>query len=111
MSMVAMFPPEWFVDVTVLRSEGRDPKGNPTPALEIPATRCAVAPRSTAEPNNRSEVVDSTAVLYRDHEPGFVFLPGDRVRISPGDRMAGEWKVEGRPGEWPDGWEVGLVTG
>lgn len=106
-SLVRRFPKSWRTDVTVLRGGGRDAKGNPLPTREIPVKECIVAPRATAEPLDHSDVVSSTAVLYRD--PGFTFLPADRIRVPDGARMAGTWAVEGRPGEWPQGWEIGLV--
>lgn len=106
-SIVKRFPKEWRTDVTVIRGGGRDAKGNPLPAQEIPLRNCLIAPRATAEPLDRSDVTSSTAVLYRD--PGFTFLPADRVRVPTGARMAGVWAVDGRPGEWPHGVEVGLV--
>lgn len=108
MGIVSRFPRSWRVDVVVLRGGGRDPKGNPLPAQEIAVTDCIVAARATVDPVDRSDVVSSTAVLYRD--PGFTFLPADRIKIPAGKRMAGTWSVEGRPGEWPHGWEIGLVA-
>lgn len=111
MGIVSMFPRDWLVDVIVLRGEGKDAKGNPLPVQEVTATDCIIGPRATADPVDRSDVVDSTAVLYRDPEDGFQFLPKDRIRVPAGARMAGDWMVEGRPGEWPHGWEVGLVMG
>lgn len=106
-SILRMFPKSWLVDVVVLRGGGRDAKGNPLPVSEIPVTGCLVAPRATADPVDRSDVTDGKAVLYRD--PGFRFLPSDRIRIPDGSLMAGQWSVDGRPGEWPYGSEVGLV--
>lgn len=111
MGIVSMFPRDWLVDVIVLRGEGKDAKGNPLPVQEITAMDCIIGPRATSDPVGHSEVVDSTAMLYRDLEPGFRFLPKDRIRIPAGARMAGDWMVEGRPGEWPYGWEVALVMG
>jgi hypothetical protein len=102
-----MYPRSWRTDVIVLRGGGRDAKGNPQPTQEIPVKDCIVGARATAEPVDRSDGFDSKAVLYRD--PGFSFLSTDRVRIPKGARMAGEWSVDGRPGEWPLGVEVGLV--
>lgn len=107
-SVVKRFLKSWRVDVTVIRGGGRDAKGNPLPSQEIPLHNCIIAPRATADPVDRSDVTSSTAVLYRD--PGFTFLPSDRIRVPDGARMAGLWAVDGRPGEWPDGWEVGLVA-
>ena len=109
MGIVSRFPRKWRVDVIVLRSGGRDAKGNPLPATEIPVTDCIVAPRATSDPVDRSDVVDGKTVLYRDPDPDFTFLPTDRVRVPTGARMAGDWSVDGRPGEWPLGVEVGLV--
>lgn len=106
-SLVKRFPKSWRVDVTVLRGGGRDAKGNPLPVMEIPVKDCLIGARATADPLDRADVSSSTAVLYRD--PGFTFLPSDRIRVPEGARMAGTWSVDGRPGEWPGGWEIALV--
>ena len=108
MNILKRFPKSWRTDVVVIRSGGRDKKGNPLPAQEIPRPSVLVAPRATAEPVVRSDVTSSTAVLY-DDDTSFAYLSTDRIRIPAGARMAGEWSVEGRPGEWPPGTEVGLV--
>ena len=106
-SPLRRFPKSWLTDVTVLRGGGRDAKGNPLPTVELAVTGCLIAPRATADPVDRSDVTSGTAVLYRG--PGFTFQSTDRIRVAAGDRMAGLWAVEGRPGEWPFGSEVGLV--
>ena len=106
-SLVKRFPRSWLTSVTVLRGGGKDAKGNPIAPMEILVTGCLIAPRATADPVDRADVVSSTAVLYRD--PGFTFLPTDRIRVPVDARMAGTWSVDGRPGEWPYGSEVGLV--
>lgn len=98
---------DWHVDVIVIRSGGRDAKGNPLPAQEIPRTGVTVAPRSTEDPLDRSDVASSTAVLY-DEDTSFRYQSTDRIRVPAGTLMAGEWSVAGRPGEWPMGSEVGL---
>lgn len=109
MGIVKMFPKSWRTDVIVFRGGGRDTKGNPLPTQEIPVKDCIVGARATADPLDHSDVVDSKAVLYRDSDPDFSFLSTDRVRVPAGKKMAGDWSVEGRPGEWPLGDEVGLV--
>ncbi|AYN59007.1 head-to-tail stopper [Arthrobacter phage Ryan] len=106
-------PTDWAaadgrVDVIVLRGGGRDSRGNPLPVQEIPRARVTVGPRSTQDPLDRSDVTSSTAVLY-DEDTTFRYLPKDRIRVPEGALMAGEWSVEGRPGEWPMGSEVGLT--
>lgn len=111
MGITSMYPKSWLTDVIVLRSGGRDAKGNPQPTEEIPVSRCLIGPRGSSEPVDRSEVVNGNVVLYRDSDPNFTFLHSDRIRIPEGARMAGEWAVEGRPSEWPFGVEVGLVRG
>ncbi|WP_138443523.1 hypothetical protein [Sinomonas susongensis] len=105
---VSRFPKSWRTDIVVLRGGGRDAKGNPLPVQEIPVTDCLLAPRGTAEPLDRTNGFDSSAVLYHDPDPGLVFLASDRIKVPEGARMAGTWSVTGRPGEWPHGWEVGL---
>lgn len=107
-SPLKMFPKSWLTAVTVIRGGGRDAKGNPLPTVEIEVTGCLIAPRAASDPVDRSDLVDNNAVLYRG--PGFTFLSTDRIRVAHGQRMAGEWSVEGRPGEWPFGSEVGLVA-
>lgn len=107
-SPLSMFPKSWRTSVVVQRGGGRDAKGNPLPVQEITVEDCLIAPRGTAEPLDKSDVVDSFAVLYRAPQDGLVFLAADRIMVPEGARMAGSWTVQGRPGEWPYGWEVGL---
>lgn len=109
MGIVKSFPKSWRVDVVVLRSGGRDAKGNPLPTSEIPVKDCILGPRATTDPVDRADMVDGKCVLYRDPDPDFTFLSTDRVRVPTGARMAGDWSVDGLPGEWPLGVEVGLV--
>ena len=108
MSVLDALPLSWRTDVTVLRGGGRDVKGNPQPVTEIPVEGCLIGPRATTEPTEFSDIVDSTAVLYRSAYDGFSFLPTDRVVVPVGSRMSGEWSVDGVPSEWPMGVEVGL---
>lgn len=111
MGIVRRFPRSWRTDVIVLRGGGRDTQGNPLPVVEVPVKDCIVGPRMTADPIDRSDATDDKVYLYRDLDPAFSFLPTDRVRVPAGARMAGDWSVDGRPGEWPLGVEVGLVPG
>ena len=108
LGIVGAFPLSWRTSVTVLRGGGRDAKGNPQPATEIPVEGCLIGPRATTEPTEFSDIVDSTAVLYRSADDGFSFLPTDRIVVPEGSRMSGEWSVDGVPSEWPMGVEVGL---
>lgn len=103
----ALLPADWRTDVVRERQGGKDARGNPAPAARETITGCLVAPRGTMDPVDRSDVVDSNAVLYRN-DPDPVFRNGDVV-VVPAGRMAGRWLVDGRPGEWPGGLEVGLV--
>lgn len=107
MSITTHFPKEWLTDVIARRGGGKDDRGNPLPTADLPVTDCLVGARSTSDPTDRSDMVDNKAVLYRD--PGFTFLSTDVIVVPEGHRMAGSWSVDGRPGEWPSGLEVGLV--
>jgi hypothetical protein len=109
MGIVTSFPASWRTDVVVLRDGGRrDARGNPLPATEIPLPDCMVGPRMSSDTAGRSDTSDSEAALYRDPDPGFRFLPTDRIRVPTGALMAGEWAVDGRPAEWSLGVEVRL---
>lgn len=105
-SLVKRFPAFWRTDITVLRGGGRDEWNNISPVVEIPVKDCVVGGSSSNEDVPRSELVDSTANLYR--EPGFTFLSTDRIRVPEGAFMAGEYSVEGVPHEWPMGTHVAL---
>lgn len=104
----AFFPDDWYTDVIVLRGGGRDARGNPRPEEQIPVTRCLIIPSSTSEGEGFDDITDSKITLRRTEKPAFTFLSTDRVRIPEGSRMAGDWSVAGRPGEWPVGVEVPL---
>lgn len=95
-----------YVDVVVLRGGGHDQWGEPRPVEEIVVKDCLVGGSSTSDDTPRSEVVDSTANLYRG--PGFTFQSTDRVVVPSGAPMAGEWAVEGIPQEWAQGVHVAL---
>ena len=109
MGIVSSFPESWRTPVVVLRGGGRDAKGNPIPFSEIPVEDCIVAPRATSEPADRSDVVTSTAALYRDPDASFRFLAKDRIRVPQTALLPGDWAVDGLPGEWPLGIELKLV--
>lgn len=108
MRLVRWFPKSWLVSVVVLRSGGRDAKGNPLPVVEIPLDNCLLGPRSTHDPVDRSDAVSAKPALFRDLDPNFTFLSTDRIRVPDGARMAGVWEVDGLPSEWPMGVEVPL---
>lgn len=107
-SPLARINTKWKTDIVLVRSAGRDAKGNPLPETRSPVKACLVAPRATSEPLARGDLVDAAAVLYREEEDGLDFLSKDRIEVPEGARMAGVWSVEGRPKLWPFGWEVAL---
>lgn len=109
--LVSHFPASWLTSVTVLRDGGRDPKGNPLPATEIPLDRCLIGPRSTGESVAGSSLTSSDMSIYRDLDPTFRFQPADRIRVPAGALNAGEWSVDGRPKEFPLGVEVPVKAG
>lgn len=101
------FPADWYTEVVRIRSTGTDARGNPAPVQRAAVSDCMIAPRATTDPVDWSDVLDNTAVLYRQSfDP--VFESGDLVEVPAGQRMAGTWRVAGRPGQWPLGLEVPL---
>lgn len=108
MNIILRFPKSWRTDVTVVRSGGRDSFGKPKPVQEFLRRDVLIAPRATSDPIDRSDVTESSVVLY-DGDTSFIYYSTDRVRVPAGARMAGEWAVDGRPAEWPQGTELGLV--
>lgn len=109
--IVSRFPAHWRTSVTVLRAGGRDPKGNPLPAVEIPLADCLIGPRSTGEPVPGSSLTASDMSLYRDPDPAFTFQPADRIIVPEGALNAGEWSVDGRSKEFPLGVETPVKAG
>lgn len=109
--LVSRFPAYWRTDVTVIRGGGRDDRGNQTPVTEITVTGCAVGWSSSTEPEDRSELTESVANLYRDQDSEFRFLSTDRIRVPAGHPCDGTWFVDGRAREWPKGVHVPLKEG
>lgn len=105
------------VTVDVLRSGGRDARGNTLPEQEHPLEDCSVSPRSTSEPVDRSDTVVVGSVLrvggtaYRRFTAAHGPLRStDRIRVPDPHPLAGDWQVEGEPGPWESpfsGWAPG----
>lgn len=109
MGVVADFPPEWRVDVTLIRRPGRDARGNPGKDVgRRPLDGCLIGQRTTSDSGEQSALTSTAVSLYRDPEPGFTFEEADQFEVPQGHRMAGLWSVDGRPAEWPMGVEVPL---
>jgi len=106
-SIVERFPPEWLTDVTVVRSGGSDPKGNPLPATEHEIGPCLVSTdASTEDVSSRSDAPETTAYLFTP--PGVKVLSTDRLRIPPGLWPSGDFQVSGEPSPTPLGVRVPL---
>lgn len=108
LSPLLLLPKSWRTSVTVVRPGPTDNRGNHLPPTEIPREDVLIAPRATSDPVDRSDVTDGRAVLY-DADLEFTYSTADTIVVPPGARMAGRWKVDGRPAAWPFGWEIGLV--
>lgn len=106
MGIIDRFPASWRTAGVVLRSGGKDPKGNPLPDVELPLSDVLIAPRATADPLDRSDATTAETVIYHNT---FVFQPTDKIRIPVGARMAGLWRVDGRTEEWPMGTVTSVV--
>ncbi len=109
MRIIRRFPKRWRVSVVVLRSAGRDARGNPLPDEEIPLDDCLIAPRTTYNAVDLSDQVFARPALYRDFDPAFSFRHTDIIVVPEGKPMAGRWGVDGLPGEWPAGVEIPIA--
>lgn len=92
--------------VTIRRSGGTDPFGDPLPGTEHQLHGVAVAPRTSNEDHTRGNAVVVGYELYAAYDADLratdqVLLPGD----------PDPWEVEGEPGRWRDpftNWAPGL---
>lgn len=99
--------PDFNTAVEVQRGGGRDARGNPRPPEKLPVTGCQVTPLDASDPRlDRSDVPEDTALLYYDGP--FRFRSTDSVVVPASHRMAGDWEVDGVPGEWPGTVELKL---
>jgi len=97
----------WKTDVTVKRSGGRSPKGDPTPGSEHTLHNWLIVPQSSAEPiMDRAEDPETSAVGYG--EVGADVKSTDRVVVPAGHLMAGTYEVIGDPAFYPLGTVVAL---
>jgi len=87
-NIVDQFPPHWRVDVTVNRSGGTDPRGNPLPGSSHIVKGCLVTTQAT-EAEARTDLPDTQAYIYA--ETGADFAPGDRVTVPEGAGRLWPW--------------------
>lgn len=114
--------------VTVLRSGGKDRFGAVLPDSTYTIQGCAVAPRTSSEPLDRSDTVVSGASLFGvGLTPNLIPTPAagspsltstDRVRVTGMGALDGTWSVEGDVGScqspytgWTPGWMAALKRG
>lgn len=102
-SVTAMFPASWRCTVVVSRT-GRNSDGDPVPPSKHDVPDCLVARRSTSDPIDRSELTDTSAVLYAPI--GADVISTDQITVPAGHPMAGTYAVDGDPGGWALGVEV-----
>ena len=106
MTVTSRFPAEWRVTVTVRRSGGRDPRGNPLPETTHEVEDCLVSTQSSVEePQSRSEAPDTSAYVYAP--AGSDFISTDRIEVPPGPFWpSGSFQVSGEPDKGPLGVRV-----
>lgn len=98
--------------VTVRRSGGTTPHGDPLPAVDHEQPGCAWAPRTSSELTDLRETVIVGYWLFGPHDADV--QPTDQVLISgvvDGDGEQVLWQVDGEPGRWISphtGREVGM---
>lgn len=114
-TLLAEFPQEWRVGVTVARPPDRDRHGDPVPGTGSTHTVadadgapiCLLAPRSTTDPVDRSDLITTNAVLYA---PVIADIRrGDELTITGHPLHAGRWRVDGAPQPWPLGLEIAVI--
>lgn len=104
---VQHFPASWRFTAIVVRSGGRDPKGNPLPETEHPLPDCMMDPGTTTEPIDRSDVPTTTAWLHC--LPGADVVSTDRIVVPEGMFWsAGTYAVDGDPKRTPLGTSIPL---
>ncbi|QCP08234.1 hypothetical protein FDF08_09765 [Micrococcus luteus] len=97
-----------YVAIAVYSGGGRDRFGEPLPESRVEIPECLIAPRSTTEPQERSDLDGSRGVIYVQSE--HTFHGSDRVEVLTGSHR-GLWEVDGVPTLWPDGWEIPIRRG
>lgn len=105
------FPSSWRTPVTVERSGGRDPKGNPLPTTEHTVPDCLVSNQTSAEEAlSRSDAPETSAWVYAP--PGADFTSTDVVvvpeSVPPRLWPSGRFQVSGEPDFGPLGTRVPL---
>lgn len=108
MSVVRAFPGWWRCTVTVRRSGGRDPRGNPLPVVEHAVADCMVSTEASAEEaQSRSDAPETSAWLYA--LPGADFRSSDQVVVPDSPYWpSGQFQVTGEPAKTPLGVRVAL---
>lgn len=102
-------PKSWKCDVIVERSGGKDERNNPRPVQTFAWRGVLVGARSTSDPLDFSDLVESRVLLYGPRQDGFEPQSTDTIIVPETARMSGRWSVRGRPAEWPlSGWELVL---
>ena len=106
MSVTGMFD-GWKVEVTVKRSGGRDPKGDPIPGSTHTVPDFLIVASESSEPiSDRSEDPSTSAVGYGPVAADV--RSTDRIVVPAGHLMAGTYEVVGDPAFYPLGTVVGL---
>jgi hypothetical protein len=111
LSVAERMPPFWRTPVTVRRSGGRDPKGNPLPGSTHTVPDCLISTQSSAdEPQSRSEAPETTAYLYAPAGADFRSTDDIEVPESVPPRLwpSGMFHVSGEPDYTPMGVRVPL---
>lgn len=110
-SVVQLLPAQWRCTVTVHRSGGRDPRGNPLPGTSHTVANCLISTQSSRdEPQSRSEAPDTMAYLYGPAGADFRSTDDIEVPESVPPRLwpSGLFHVSGEPDFGPMGVRVPL---
>lgn len=112
---MSVLPDDWKTAVVRTTQGGRDPSGNWVDGVEVEVAGCMIAPGTSAEEGQFSDITSSTVRLFAPVEEDAytppeqaVWTSGDTVVTPPGSILPGRWQVVGKPVRWPAGWELRL---
>lgn len=101
------FPDDWFTEVTVVVSAGRDRNGHGQAGTQQAYPGCLITPGAMSESEmggtlpTPGEVTQDEATIYAP--PGFTVPATGTVFIPTSHPLAGEWEVVGNVRPWPAG--------
>lgn len=93
--MAERFGGGWPVTITIHHTPGRDARGTPRPAVDVPDVPAVLVPSTTNDPTDWSEDPEARADLFL---PGDTTLAStDRITIQDPGILPARWQIDGIP--------------